>query len=85
MKNWIIIVITLLLTALYVMSVQQALGGLRHLHRVEPRMMAPAEAQMAAIETGNDKHGATRVPLTLAICLSLVGPLTRWVPRLIGK
>ena len=39
MKNWIIIVITLLLTALYVMSVRQALGGLRYLHRVEPRMI----------------------------------------------
>lgn len=25
------------------------------------------------------------VPLTLAICLALVGPLTHWVPRLIGK
>jgi len=25
------------------------------------------------------------IPLALAICLSLVGPLTRWVPRLIGK
>jgi hypothetical protein len=49
MKNWIIIVITLLLTALYVMSVRQALGGLRYLHRVEPRMMVPAEAQMAAV------------------------------------
>ena len=64
MKNWKIIVITLLLTALYVMSVRQALGGLRYLHRVEPRMMAPAEAQMAAIETDNDKHGARRVTLT---------------------
>ena len=31
--------ITLLLTALYVMSVRQALGGLRYLHRVEPRMI----------------------------------------------
>ena len=46
------------------MSVRQALGGLRYLHRVEPRMMAPAEAQMAAVETDNDKHGATRVTLT---------------------
>ena len=64
MKNWIIIVITLLLTALYAVSVRQALGGLRYLHRVEPRMMAPAEAQMAAVETDNDKHGATRVTLT---------------------
>ena len=64
MKNWIIIVITLLLTALYVMSVRQALGGLRYLHRVEPRMTVPAEAQMAAVETDNDKHGATRVTLT---------------------
>ena len=36
MKNWIIIVITLLLTALYVMSVRQALGGLRYLHRHVP-------------------------------------------------
>jgi len=54
MKNWIIIVITLLLTALYAVSVQQALGGLRHLYSVEPQMMAPTEAQMAAVETDND-------------------------------
>ena len=39
MKNWIIIVITLLLTAFYVMSVRQALDGLRYLHRMEPRMI----------------------------------------------
>ena len=39
MKNWIIIVITLLLTALYAVSVRQALGGLRYLHRVKPRMI----------------------------------------------
>jgi len=32
--------------------------------RGAPRMMAPAEAQMAAVETDNDKHGATRVTLT---------------------
>ena len=39
MKNWIIIVIILLLTALYVMSVRQALGGLRYLHRWVPRLI----------------------------------------------
>ena len=64
MKNWKIIVITLLLTVLYVVSVQQALGGLRYLYRVEPQMMAPAEARPAAIKTDSDKHGATRVILT---------------------
>ena len=65
MKTWIYVILaTLLLTALYVVSVREALGGLRYLHRVEPRMMAPAEAQMAAVETDSDKHGARRVTLT---------------------
>lgn len=59
-----VILATLLLTALYVVSVREALGGLRYLYRVEPRMMAPAEARMAAVGTDSDKQGATRVTLT---------------------
>ena len=42
-KSWKIVLATLLLTALYVVSVQRALGGRRHLYRVEPEMVAPAE------------------------------------------
>jgi len=64
MKKIVIVLVTLVLTALYVVSVREALGGLRHLYRVEPPMIAPAEAQTAAIETDSDKHGAARVTLT---------------------
>lgn len=64
MKKIVIVLVTLVLTALYVVSVREALGGLRHLYRVEPPMIAPAEAQTATIETDSDKHGAARVTLT---------------------
>lgn len=37
MKKIVIVLATLVLTVLYVVSVREALGGLRYLYRVEPR------------------------------------------------
>lgn len=66
MKYWKIILATLLLTALYVVSVREALGGLRHLYRVEPAMVAPGEATMATVAVDPVGDGAVRVTMTPA-------------------
>lgn len=60
-KSGKIVLATLLLTALYVVSVQRALGGRRHLYRVEPEMVAPAEARVAAVSVVSGKTGEPNV------------------------
>lgn len=59
-----LIIATLLLTVLYVVSVREALGGLRYLYRVEPEMMVPAGALTAVVTTAEGADGNCRVTIT---------------------
>lgn len=79
--NIYVILTTLLLTAFYVVSVQRAVGGQCYLHRVEPQMLAPAEARMATVTVDSGGRGEGSVTVTPK---DSTVPLY-CVPRLIGK